>query len=64
VNERLGDVRWLELLRTHHAIVRDQVHDHGGRRRLSVSVSQVEHEPALDAVAFALGLEMPVQRPT
>lgn len=30
VNERLGDVRWLELLRTHNAIVRDQVHEHGG----------------------------------
>jgi class 3 adenylate cyclase len=30
VNERLGDVRWLELLRSHHAIVRDQVHEHGG----------------------------------
>ena len=30
VNERLGDVRWLELLRLHHAIVREQVHQHGG----------------------------------
>jgi class 3 adenylate cyclase len=30
INERLGDVRWLELLRTHHAIVRDSVRDHGG----------------------------------
>ena len=30
LNERLGDVRWLELLREHHAIVRDQVHEHGG----------------------------------
>ena len=30
VNERLGDVRWLPLLRTHHGIVRDQVHEHGG----------------------------------
>src|SRR5207244_8137411 len=30
VNERLGDLRWLELLRTHHAIVRDQVREHGG----------------------------------
>jgi class 3 adenylate cyclase len=30
LNERLGDVQWLELLRTHHAIVRDQVHEHGG----------------------------------
>jgi class 3 adenylate cyclase len=30
LNERLGDVRWLELLRAHHAIVRDQVHAHGG----------------------------------
>jgi len=30
VNERLGDVRWLELLHTHHAIVRNQVHEHGG----------------------------------
>jgi class 3 adenylate cyclase len=30
VNERLGDVRWLELLRRHHAIVREQIHAHGG----------------------------------
>jgi class 3 adenylate cyclase len=30
VNERLGDVRWLELLRRHHAIVRTQVREHGG----------------------------------
>lgn len=30
VNERLGDVRWHELLREHHAIVREQVHEHGG----------------------------------
>jgi hypothetical protein len=28
-----------------------------GVRRLTVSVSQAEHEPALDAIAFALGLE-------
>jgi hypothetical protein len=27
------------------------------RRRLIVSVSRVEHEPALDAMAFALGLD-------
>jgi hypothetical protein len=27
------------------------------RRRLTVSVSHVEHEPALDAIAFALGLD-------
>ena len=30
LNERLGDVRWLDLLRTHHEIVREQVHRHGG----------------------------------
>jgi class 3 adenylate cyclase len=30
LNEGLGDVRWLELLRTHHAIVREEVHRHGG----------------------------------
>jgi eukaryotic-like serine/threonine-protein kinase len=30
LNERLGDVQWLELLREHHAIVREQVHEHGG----------------------------------
>ena len=30
LNERLGDVQWLELLREHHAIVREQVHQHGG----------------------------------
>jgi eukaryotic-like serine/threonine-protein kinase len=30
LNERLGDMRWLELLRAHHEIVREQVHQHGG----------------------------------
>jgi class 3 adenylate cyclase len=30
LNERIGDVRWLELLRAHHAVVREQVHAHGG----------------------------------
>jgi class 3 adenylate cyclase len=30
LNERLGDVRWLELLRAHHAIVREQVQAHAG----------------------------------
>jgi class 3 adenylate cyclase len=30
LNERLGDVRWLELLRMHHAIVRREVRQHGG----------------------------------
>ena len=30
LNERLGDVQWLELLRAHHTIVREQVHQHGG----------------------------------
>lgn len=30
LNERLGDVRWLELLRAHHAVVREQVQAHGG----------------------------------
>jgi class 3 adenylate cyclase len=30
LNERVGDVRWLELLRAHHAVVREQVQAHGG----------------------------------
>jgi class 3 adenylate cyclase len=30
LNERLGDVRWLELLRAHNRIVRDQVRAGGG----------------------------------
>ena len=30
LNERVGDVRWLELLRAHNAVVREQVHTHGG----------------------------------
>jgi len=30
LNERLGDVRWLELLRAHHRTVRDQVRARGG----------------------------------
>ncbi len=35
------------------------------RRRLSISVSQAAHEPALEALAFALGLETPApQTPT
>jgi len=31
------------------------------RRRLTVAVSQAEHEPALNAIAFALDLELPAQ---
>jgi class 3 adenylate cyclase len=30
INDRLGDLRWLELLRIHHDIVRDQVRAHRG----------------------------------
>jgi class 3 adenylate cyclase len=30
LNERLGDVRWMELLRAHNAVVREQVQAHGG----------------------------------
>jgi class 3 adenylate cyclase len=30
LNERVGDVRWLELLRAHNAVVREQVQAHGG----------------------------------
>lgn len=29
--------------------------------RLTVAVSQTEHEPALDAIAFALDLKIPPQ---
>jgi hypothetical protein len=37
------------------------LHWDAARRRLTVSVSHVEHEPALDAIAFALGLNTPVR---
>jgi class 3 adenylate cyclase len=30
LNDELGDVRWLELLRAHHALIRRQVRAHGG----------------------------------
>ncbi|MEX1255884.1 MAG: protein kinase [Dehalococcoidia bacterium] len=30
INERLGDERWLEVLRQHNAIIREQVAAHGG----------------------------------
>jgi class 3 adenylate cyclase len=30
LNARLGDVRWLKLLRAHHVIVRREVREHGG----------------------------------
>jgi class 3 adenylate cyclase len=30
LNERLGDIRWLELLRAHHRVVRGQVQAYGG----------------------------------
>jgi eukaryotic-like serine/threonine-protein kinase len=30
INERLGDARWIELLREHNAVVREQVAAHGG----------------------------------
>jgi hypothetical protein len=32
------------------------------RRRLTVTVSEAEHEPALDAIAFALDLTTPTRR--
>jgi hypothetical protein len=32
------------------------------RRRLTVSVSHAQHEPALDAIAFALDLKAPAQQ--
>jgi hypothetical protein len=34
------------------------------RRRLTVSVAHAEHEPALDAIVFALDLEVPVHHAT
>lgn len=30
LNDRLGDVRWIDLLRAHHALVREQIKLHGG----------------------------------
>jgi class 3 adenylate cyclase len=30
LNERLGDLRWLEVLRVHHEVIREQVRAHGG----------------------------------
>ncbi len=30
LNERLGDARWMEVLRAHHAIVHEQVREHRG----------------------------------
>lgn len=30
LNERLGDLRWLDLLRAHHAVIREQIQTHGG----------------------------------
>jgi class 3 adenylate cyclase len=30
LNERLGDTRWMELLRSHNALVREQIQAHGG----------------------------------
>ena len=30
LNEKLGDERWVELLRSHNAVVRDCVREHGG----------------------------------
>ena len=30
LNEELGDVRWVELLREHHSIVRERIRAHGG----------------------------------
>lgn len=32
------------------------------QRRLAVAVSQREQQPALDAIAFALGVDVPAQR--
>jgi len=45
LTERLGDTRWMELLREHNAIVRRQLHAHGG--------FEVKHQGDGFMVAFA-----------
>ena len=59
LNTRLGDVRWLELLRAHHAIVRREVREQGG---LEVKVQGDGFMIALPSARRVLLCALAIQR--
>jgi GGDEF domain-containing protein len=58
LNERLGDRRWLELLRAHNAIVRDCVREHGGYEvKAQGDGFMVAYPSAREALGCAVDME-------
>jgi class 3 adenylate cyclase len=63
--ERLGDLRWLALLREHNAIVRDQITQHGGFEVKTIGDAfMIAFGSARRAVLCALGIQGGIGRYT
>lgn len=62
LNARLGDVRWLELLREHHEIVRRAVREHGGFEvKVQGDGFMIALPSARRAAQCALAIQMGIQ---
>jgi len=61
--ERLGDLRWLALLREHNAIVRDQIAQYGGFEVKTIGDAfMVAFGSARRAVLCAIGIQQGISR--
>jgi class 3 adenylate cyclase len=57
-NDRLGDIRWLELLREHHAVIREQVRACGGFEvKAQGDGFMIAFPSARGAIRCALGIQ-------
>jgi class 3 adenylate cyclase len=58
LNERLGDARWMEVLRTHNRVVRDCVREHGGYEVKSQGDGfMIAYPSALEGVRCAIEVQ-------
>ena len=58
LTERLGDARWIELLRQHNQIVRDQLADHQGYEVKSMGDGfMLAFRSAIDGLRCAIGMQ-------
>jgi class 3 adenylate cyclase len=63
LNERLGDLRWLELLRVHHRVIREQVAAHGGYEvKVQGDGFMIAFPSARKAISCALGIQAAIAR--
>jgi class 3 adenylate cyclase len=63
LNERLGDVRWLELLRVHHRVIREQVASYGGYEvKAQGDGFMIAFPSARKAISCALAIQAAIAR--